>query len=181
MDLSKLRIAAFAATLLCLLLAGCAGSPQAQRDRYIARGKQFLDKGDTARAILEFRNAARTANSDGEVYYQLGTAYLKAQDVPSAVASFRKALAVDPKHAAAELRLAELMAAASDPAIIHDARGRLKTILDNSPPTAEALNVLAIAEIKLGNPEGAARTLERSLEQFHGELSSAVLLARAKW
>jgi tetratricopeptide (TPR) repeat protein len=177
----KLPAPACALALVCLLFAGCAGSPQARRDRFVARGKQYLDKGDPGRALLEFRNAAKAVNNDAEVFYQMGVAYQKTQDLVAAVASFKKALAIDPKHAAAQLRMAELMAAASDPSILQDARGRLRTILENSPPTAEALDVLAIAEIKLGNPEAAARTLERSMDQFPGQLTSAVLLARAKW
>jgi tetratricopeptide (TPR) repeat protein len=178
--MSKLRAGLCALTVF-LILAGCAGSPRARRDRYLARGKQYLDQGDITRAVLQFKNAAQVAKGDAEVQYQLGRAYLKAQDIQSAVASFRRALALDPKHPAAQLRLAELMAAASDPAILRDARGRLKTIVESAPPTAEALDVLAIAELKLGNAEVAARTLERSMEQFPGKLSSSVLLARARW
>jgi tetratricopeptide (TPR) repeat protein len=168
------------AIFLCLVLAGCAGSPQARRERYVGRGKQFLEKDDPGRALLEFKNAAGVSPNDAEVYYQMGVAYQKAQDVRSAVLSFQKALATDPKHANAQIRLAEMMAAANDHSIIEEARTRLEKILDDSPPSVDALDVLAISEIKLGKPEDAVRILERSMEQFPGELRTFILLARTK-
>lgn len=163
-----------------MTFAGCAGSPQARRDQYLARGKQFLGKEDPARALLELKNAASVSPNDAEVYYQMGIAYQKAQDVRSAALSFQKALAIEPKHAAAQLRLAEMMAAANDRSIIQEARTRLEKILGDSPSSVDALDVLAISEIKLGKPEDAIRTLERSMEQFPGEIRTFILLARTK-
>jgi tetratricopeptide (TPR) repeat protein len=167
-------------TLQCLILVGCAGSPQARRDRYLARGKQFLEKDDPARALLELKNAAGVSPNDAEVYYEMGVAYQKAEDLRSAVLSFQKALAIDPKHAAAQLRLAEMMAAANDRSIIQQARTRLEKILGDSAPSVDALDVLAISQIKLGKPEDAIRTLQQSMEQFPGELRTFILLARTK-
>jgi tetratricopeptide (TPR) repeat protein len=178
--LAGLRTTVLAA-LVCVILGGCAGSPQGRRDKYLARGKQFLDKEDPARALLELKNAAGVSPNDAEVYYQMGVAYQKAQDVRSAVKSFQKALAIDPKHAAAQLRIAEMMAAANDQSIIQEARTRLEKILGDSPASVDALDVLAISEIKLGKPEDAIRTLERSMDQFPGELRTLILLARTKW
>jgi tetratricopeptide (TPR) repeat protein len=177
--LGALRNAAVA--FLCLLLAGCSASPQARRDRYLAKGKQFLHSGDVPRALLELKNAARLSPGDAEVYFQMGVAYEKAQDLRSAALSFQKALALDPEHAAAQLRLAEMMAAASDQTVIQEARTRLERIVAASPPSFDALDVLAISEIKLGKPEDAVRTLERSMEKFPGELNTSILLARTKW
>jgi tetratricopeptide (TPR) repeat protein len=174
-------VPAAATALLCLVLGGCAGSPQGRRERYLARGKEFLEKGDASRALLELKNAAGVSPNDAEVYYQMGVAYQKAQDVRSAVLSFQKALAIDPKHAAAKLRLAEMMAAANDKSVLLEARTRLEKIVRDSPASVDALDVLAISEIKLGKPEDAVRTLERSMEQFPGELNTSILLARTRW
>ncbi len=170
-----------AAAVFCLILTACASSPQARRDRYLARGKQFLASGDPARALIELRNAAGASPNDAEIYYQTGVAYQKAQDLRSAVLSFQKALAIDPKHASAQLRLAEMMAAASDKSVLQEARTRLEKIVSESTVSVDALDVLAIAEIKLGKSEDAVRTLERSMEQFPGELNTFILLARTKW
>jgi len=88
--MSKLGAALCEMSLVCLIFAGCAGSPQTRRDRYLGRGKQHLQKGDSTRAVLEFKNAASAVNNDAEVFYQLGLAYLQAQDVRSALISFSK-------------------------------------------------------------------------------------------
>jgi tetratricopeptide (TPR) repeat protein len=171
----------FGAALFCMIFAACTGSPQARRDRYLARGKHFLDIGDPTRALIELRNAAGVSPNDAEIYYQTGVAYQKAQDLRSAVLSFQKALALDPKHAAAQLRLAEMMAAANDKSVLQEARTRLEKIVGDSQASVDALDVLAISEIKLGKPEDAVRTLERSMDQFPGELNTSILLARTKW
>ncbi len=73
---------------VALALSGCAGSPAARRNKYIARGKQLAEKHDYARAILEFKNAAKAAPKDAEVFYQLGMAYLGVQDFRSALGGF---------------------------------------------------------------------------------------------
>jgi hypothetical protein len=59
-------------------------------------------------------------------------------------------LALDPMRAAAQLRLAEMMAAADDRSIIQEARTRLEKILGDSAPSVVALDVLAISKIELG-------------------------------
>lgn len=166
--------------LVCLL-AGCARSPQALRDEHLGRGKQYLQKGDTKRALLEFKNAAKADPNDAGVYYQIGAAYQSAGDLVQAVRAFQKAITINPKHAATQLRLSELMALTNDQSLLTDAEGRLQQIVESAPPTPDALNTLAIAQMKLGHPESAARTLEKAMEQFPGQLTSSVLLARAKW
>ena len=54
------------------LLIGC----RATEDRYLARGKQLVEKKEYARAILEFKNASRLSPNSAEPYYQAGLAYL---------------------------------------------------------------------------------------------------------
>ena len=130
--MSKLRAVRCALALACLIFAGCVGSPQTRRDRYLARGKQYLQKGDATRAILEFKNAASAVNNDAEVFYQLGLAYLQAQDVRAAVI-VQKAISLNPKHPGAQLRIAELEASTDDRQDLDDARQRLESFLRGSP------------------------------------------------
>lgn len=119
-----------------------------------------------ARALLDLKNAAGVSPENAAVCYQLGIAYQKTEDVRSAAAPFQKALAIDPRHAAARLRLAEMDGRCQQP-VDHpggpdpagEDPGRLY-------PSVDALDVLAISEIKLGKPEDVLRTLERSMEQF---------------
>ena len=176
-----LRLTACGAALLFVVLGGCAGSPQARRDKHLARGKDFLQKRDYARALLEFKNAGRAMPNDAEIFYQFGLAYSAAQDYRAAAAAFRKALALNPKHTGAQLRFAGLMALTNDQSLIEDAQSRLKALLDNGSISSDTLNILALTELKLGDADNATRTLERALTLFPGELTSFVILAKVKW
>ena len=77
-------------------------------------------------------------------------------------------------------RLAEMMAAANDQSITSRGADPSGEDRGDSTVTVDALDVLAIAEIKLGKSEDAVLTLERSMEQFPGELNTFILLARTK-
>ena len=166
--------------LLLTVLAGCNSSPEAKRDRFVSKGKAFLQKQDYSRAILEFRNAARAVPADADVYYQLGLAYRGAQDYPSTKAAFEKALEVNPRHVRAQLGMVQLLSLTSDKDALKEALERLKVLIDGSREDTETLNTLAFTELKLGNPETAMQILADALAESPGELSSAVLLAETK-
>jgi tetratricopeptide (TPR) repeat protein len=142
-------------------------------------GRRLYDKKDYARAILEFKNAAAIADGDAEPSYRLGLAYLASGDVASAAVSFSDAATMDPKHAAAQLRLGQLLAGSNDPKMLQDALRRLKLVLDTSS-SSDALNALALTEMKLGKTEDAQQHLEEALARFPQELSSYVVLAKTK-
>src|SRR5690348_3938793 len=125
-------------TYLCMfaLAVGCAGcrmSPEAKEARFLRRGQVLMAQKDYHRAILEFRNAATVRPSDAEAYYQLGMAYLISGDPASAAGSFQRATGLNPKHSAAQLKLAELMTTARDPKYIQEAVSRLQTAFGDSP------------------------------------------------
>jgi len=165
---------------LALAFSGCAGSPAARRDKHVARGKEFAEKHDYSRAILEFRNAASAMPRDPEVYYQMGMAYLGTQDFRSALGAFRRTLALNPKHAQAQLRIAEMEAATNNQGVLKDAQDSLKALLGSSSPNSEMLTTLALTELKLGNKGDAIQSLELALALSPGELRSSVMLALAK-
>jgi Tfp pilus assembly protein PilF len=158
----------------------CSRSPQARSAKYMAEGKKLLAKKDPARAILQFRNAAQVMPKDPEAYYQLGVANLAAGNLQQGVANLRKALELNPKHAEAQLRLAELMASTDDPEILKEARQRLETLVQESPQNADALHALGLTELKLGESDQAMENLERAVSSAPQELIFAVTLAQAK-
>src|ERR1700734_2921935 len=112
-----------------LASSACNRSPEARSAKFIAEGKNLLEKKDPARAILQFRNAAQATPKNPEAYYQLGVASLAAGDLRQGVAALRKALDLNPKHAGAQLRLAQLMAETADPGLLKDAQQRLNSLL----------------------------------------------------
>ena len=93
---------------------------------------------------------------------------------------FKRAVALDPKHLGAQLRIAQLMAATNDPAFQKQANGKLMEMVKNTAATPELLNTLAFSELKLGNVENGIRLLYRVLAESPQELESSVMLASAK-
>ena len=163
-----------------LLLFGCSQSPQAREVKYLDKGRKEFQKKNYTNAILHFKTAMQAQPRDAEPYYQLGLAYLASNDFNSAASHFRKASELNPKHVGAQLKLAELMAASRSREILEEAQKRSRDILAISPGDVDALNVLAITELKLGNPQSAEAHLEQALKQSPGHLKSSVALAQTK-
>jgi tetratricopeptide (TPR) repeat protein len=168
---------------MALLLSGCVRSPEARSATYLEAGKKLLAKNDPNRAILQFRNAVQTTPKNAEAYYQLSIADLTNGDLPNGVASLRKALELNPKHRPAQLRMAQLMAMASDPALVKEAQERLQKMLQEGPDegdAADALHALAFAELKLDETEDAIRNLGRAMVLAPQDLLLAESMAEAK-
>ena len=165
--------------LLVMVCSACTQTPSAKKARFMESGRRFYDNKDYARAIIEWKNAVAVANGDPEPSYWLGMGYLGAGNLGLARDNFRKAAELNPKHAAAQLRMAELLTLSNDPAILQDALRRLEGVL-NTSSSAKALNAIALTELKLGKPEDSQKHLEESLEKFPQELSSYVILAKIK-
>ena len=170
---------------LCILLitlggaVGCSRSPLARKMRYMEAGRRFYNQKDYVRAILQFENAARVAPDDPEPEYRLGLAYFAQGDIGQAHAHFSRAVQINPKHAAAQLRLAELLSQTDDPELLQDALKRLRRLLDTSPSVG-ALNAIALTELKLGKMTDADQHLNEVLAKFPQSLSTYVILAQSK-
>lgn len=180
--MTRVQKVAVAAALTCvgLSLVGCRRTPQEKEARYIKAGQEFMQKTDYSRAVLNFLNAARAVPADAEPYYQLGLAYLGSNNIPRAAGSFRKATELNPKHWQANLKLAELMAATRNAALLEEAANRIHGVLEALPENTEAMNALAVTELRQGNTAEAVDRLEKTLEKFPAHLQSAMLLARVK-
>ena len=172
-------------TKLCLLLVmgaslACKRSPEAREAEYLKRGEALIAKKDYPRALLEFRNASAAMPRDAEPHYRMGLAYLNSGDIGSAIRSFQRATALNPQHREAQLKMAELMASTKEEGTIKEAVSRLQKAFGDSPDVPEAIDVLALAEWKLGKPEEATKRMEQALQKFPAHLQSSVNLARMK-
>jgi tetratricopeptide (TPR) repeat protein len=166
--------------LLLTFLWGCAISAGARRDRYLARGKAYLEKQDYSRAILEFKNAAAATPKDPEPYYQLGLGFLALRDPHSALSAFRKVLQLNPNHVQARLNIAQMKIDSNDSRLLKEAESQLGTVLKDAPSNVDALNALAVAQLKLSESETAIQTLDRALTEAPADVLASVLLARTK-
>lgn len=166
--------------LMTWVLSGCGRSPEARSALFVAEGKEFLQKKDPARAILQFQNAVKATPKDAEVRYQLALAYLAAGDPGRAVASLREALELNPKHSGAQLRMAQLLSLVNSPDTLKDAQQRLQRLLEQNPGNSDALNALGLTEIKLGNAAAGIQHLELALATAPQDLVFAYTAAQAK-
>ena len=176
----RVCLCAVAALSSGILTVGCNRSPQAKEAQYLKRGAAQVAKKEYGRAILEFRNAVKAMPKDAEPNYQLGLAYLASGSAQNGFNALRRATELNPKHSGAQLKLAELMAANQNPNYLHDAVGRLESILTSSPDNLEATDTLALAEWRLGKIDDASKRLEEALQRFPTSLRSSIQLARLK-
>ncbi len=165
---------------MALTYTGCARTPQAKRDKYIAAGKKQMEKKDYGRAVLEFKNAVQAMPDDAESYYQLGVAYDASGDAKGAYAGLKKAVQLDPKHqqGATEAGASHGLSGRSSAGAA--GRGRAEEALGDSP-TPEVLNSLALAQLRLGETGDATESLEEALKTSPQELRSSIMLARTKF
>jgi tetratricopeptide (TPR) repeat protein len=177
------RSCSFAAIALLVvfgMLPACNNSPEAKEARYLKRGEALRDKKDFARALIEFRNAASAMPKDAEPHYQMGLTYLAMGGIQSSAAEFRNATELNPKHQAAQTKLAELMIASRNRDEVQQAANQLQEVLSTAPDNSEANDALALAEWKMGKTEEATERLEATLRQFPARLQSSVSLAHMK-
>ena len=163
-----------------LILSACTQSPQVKEAKYLEKGKKEFEKKNYAVAVLHFKNAAAAQPRDAEPYYQLGLTHLAANDINTAAPYFRKATDLNPKHTGAQLKLAELMTTSRNKEVLEDAQKRVLGVLAALPDDVEALDVLAVTELRLGKPESAEAHLEQALRKSPTHLRSSVALAQVR-
>ncbi len=140
----------------------------------------YLAKKEYVKATIQYRNAIRVQPKSAEPYYRLGLAFLAAGNTGEGVSSLVKAAEIDPKHAGAQLKLAELLSVSSDRQLLEESRKRAQGVLDASPASADALTALALTESRLGEAKSAEQHLHEALARAPESLKAASLLARIR-
>ncbi len=167
--------------LAAVCMGGCSYLKRRPKEAdLLESGKRYFEQKDYSRAIILFKNAQRANPNDAEPMYRLGVTYLKTGDTQSAVNHLLRATELNPKHADAQLKLAELMAGNKDLKAVADTRKRVDEILKVSPENPDALNALAIAESRLQHHEEAFRILDRALRKSPQHINSTLTLAMLK-
>lgn len=163
-----------------LTLSACHQSPEVTAARFLEKGKREFEQKNYDVAILHFKNASAAEPWAAEPYYQMGLSHLARNDFKSAAADFRKASEVNPRHTGAQLKLAELLAGRRNNDSIEEAQKHAQAVLALLPDDADALNVLAVTDLRLGKPEKAQADLEQALRKSPSHLKSWLALAQVK-
>jgi putative PEP-CTERM system TPR-repeat lipoprotein len=173
--------ASILAILVSALLASCSSGSSA---RFLAHGETLGKQKEYSKAIIEFRNASRLDPKSAEPYYQAGLVYLAMGDYRAGYLALVHATELNPKHAAAQAKLAEVIgsnaASTRDPEVLREAQQRIQSALAIVPENADALGALGMTEYLLGKPGDAAKHFEAALEKVPKHLQSAKALATIK-
>jgi Tfp pilus assembly protein PilF len=159
-------------------LLSCRRTPEQSYATLLESGSKYLENKDYVRAIIQFKNAARQSPRNAEAYYRLGVAYLASGSVREAVVALVRAAEADPKHAGAQIKLAELLANSRDKTLLEDSRKRLQEVLSVSPNQGDALTALALTESRMGDIQAAEQHLRQALRGSPASLKASVVLAR---
>ncbi len=159
------------------VLTGCRDSPQQKAARFLQSGEKHMEKRDYAAAILEFRNAARLSPQDAEPYYRLGLAFIAVSSPKEAAQALLKATQLNPHHADAQLKVAELMLLSRKEDLLQRAYQRIQGVLAEQPDNSDALFVMASGEALRGDLANAEKYLREALQRHPEHLRSSAALA----
>ena len=172
-----LTLRRIAAVVGLLLLCSC-GEPDADKARrFLENGKKLAAAKDWRRAILLFKLSARHAPRQAEPLYQLGMAQLAARDATAAFATFYKAARMQPPHAGASLKLAEMMIASGDREMIADSHRHINAVLAAEPANREALQCRAAALFSEGDLAGSEAAARQVLALEPGSAAARLSIA----
>jgi tetratricopeptide (TPR) repeat protein len=164
--------------VLAMLPAACSRTPAEREARFLQRGKDLVAKKDYSRAAIEFQNAAKIMPKDAEPVYQLALLALERRDLRSAIPLLNKATALNPHHAGAQLKLATLMLTSADPATVQAAGDRIAAVVAQAPADPEALDTLALSDLRMGKLDDALDHLRQALDKAPEHFRSALSLAK---
>lgn len=126
---------------------------------YLPYGRELLDQGLEAAAIVAFERAAQ-ASPSASTLYRLGTLLAKSGDAARARHAFERALALQPDLAEASNDLGALLAQGGE---IDAAMTRFRAALAAAPEYPDALNNLGYALLLTGRDEEARGFYEKAL------------------
>lgn len=175
-----MRTGLSAVLLACWFAVACSRPPAERAAKYMENAKKRAQAKDHPGAILQFRNAAKYTPDDPELYYQMALSYTAVGDPAAAIAGFQKAVQLQPKHAGAQLKLAELAIASAQKDLVKGAAERLTGVLAQSPRNVDALQMRASAQVSLGALDEAESDLKLALAESPGHVKSILTLAVVK-
>src|ERR1700676_4013652 len=96
-------VLALAISVLAMVSTGCRSAKQ-----YVQEGDRLFGAHKYPQAVLAYRNATQKDTGSAETYYKLGLAQRAVNDSSAALASFSRALALNPEYAEAHSELGDI-------------------------------------------------------------------------
>ena len=130
--------------LVSTILVAC--SPNARKQKFLARGDQDFQAGKYSEALISYGRALQLDPRSPEIHYKLGQTHLKMHTWASAYQELKRTVDLQPQNWKAQLALGELELAGSKR---QEAKERALLILKNNPKDADAQMLLSNADAAL--------------------------------
>ncbi len=142
-----------------LLLGGCQ-SDEDRVARFLERGEQYVENGQTEEAIIEFKNVLQLEPENADAHEALSLAYLKVEKPREAYWEMSETVRLDPDNIDARLRYGTVSAAIGDSDL---AREQAEAVLQLDPTNSAAYAL-----------RGQAREANEDLEGAEADFRAAV-------
>jgi len=102
--------------VLCFFVSGisCSGKEE-KKARHLKRARQYVEKSELTKAVIEFRNVVQIDPADDTAHYELGEIYLKLNKVREAFQSFSRAVSTNQDNLKAQLKLGQIFLVVKKP------------------------------------------------------------------
>lgn len=138
------------------------GSPEAKRDRFLKKARDYISQAKVKEAVIEFRNALKADPASADGHHELGLALLKIGDYGNAFREFRRASDLKPDMMQARYQLANLYVLNGDAA---RAKEQLDKIQQHDHDTVEGRYIAAKIALVEKDPDKAINELEEALKK----------------
>lgn len=164
------------AVLLLICLSGC-DSLADRVAKHQARGLELAEKGEFAKAQLEFRTAIKLDQTYIAGWLELAKLLERQKKFPEAYSHFLKVLELDRKHVEALIHLAQIALLAGQ---IDKALEYANTAQTAAPQNAQVLAVKSAVSLRVGNSEAAVAEAQQALAIDPDSTGAAVVLITAQ-
>jgi Tfp pilus assembly protein PilF len=143
--------------LSAVMITMSCGGPEQKKAKFYNRGMALYNKGEYAKARLEFKNAIQIDVKYDEAYYMLGMVAIKSGDPRGAQGSFVRAVELNPRHWDAQLQLGWFLLGAGK---TNEAMDKAELVLKNNAVHEDALILKGAVLLKKKDMAAARRFFE---------------------
>lgn len=140
-------------------------------------GSLYFHQGTLELAIEKYQAAVAAAPDFVRGYYDLGVAWYHRGNMPEAIKAFRRCLEIDPHYNAAQYRLALSLFHAGN---LEEALEHFEEAAALTPEYLMANYHMGVIHERRNEPDRAARSFQRAIDELVGEVSSVFRLARLR-
>lgn len=149
-------------------------SPTEKAQGYFEKGKVLLEKGDLAKATLEFKNALQITGNMVPAWYAMAEIAERKGEWEPMYGYLMKVVELDAKHLEAQLKLGRLLVAAGQ---LDKALATSDKIKALAPDNSVGLALRAAILYKLDDKKAAVQLANASLEKSPNNIDALVVLA----